>query len=44
VLSHIVTTRVATSAGEENLRERETIVFVRRDGAWVVLHEHLSAA
>ena len=44
VLSHVVATRVATSAGEEDLRERETIVFVRRDGTWLVLHEHLSAA
>lgn len=44
VLTHAVSTRVATNAGEEELRERETIVFVRRDGAWLVLHEHLSAA
>jgi ketosteroid isomerase-like protein len=43
VLSHDVATRVATSAGEENLTEQETIVFARRDGAWLVVHEHLSA-
>jgi ketosteroid isomerase-like protein len=29
--------------GEEDLREQETIVFERRDGAWLVVHEHLSA-
>jgi ketosteroid isomerase-like protein len=43
VLSHDVATRVATSAGEEDLAEQETIVFARRDGAWLVVHEHLSA-
>ena len=44
VLSHDVATRIATTAGEEDLRERETIVFGRRDGRWLVVHEHLSAA
>lgn len=44
VLSHAVTTRVATHAGEEELEERETIVLARRDGRWLVVHEHLSAA
>ena len=44
VLAHDVTTRVATHDGEEELRERESIVFVRRDGRWLVVHEHLSAA
>jgi hypothetical protein len=43
VLTHAVATRVATTAGEEDLREQETIVFERRDGAWLVVHEHLSA-
>jgi ketosteroid isomerase-like protein len=43
VLSHDVATCVATSAGEEDLNEQETIVFARRDGAWLVVHEHLSA-
>lgn len=44
VVVHDVATRVATHAGEEELAERETIVFARRDGVWLVVHEHLSAA
>ncbi|WP_369227339.1 nuclear transport factor 2 family protein [Streptomyces sp. R39] len=45
VFTHSVTTRVATTAGEEVLRERETIVFHRvGDGDWRAVHEHLSAA
>ena len=43
VLSHDVATRIATRAGEEDLSERESIVFARVDGAWLVVHEHLSA-
>lgn len=42
VLTHEVATRIATTAGEEELRERESVVFVRRDGGWLVAHEHLS--
>jgi ketosteroid isomerase-like protein len=42
VFSHEVTTVVRTSAGEQTLRERETIMF-RRDGDdWTAVHEHLS--
>lgn len=44
VFTHDVATRVRTHAGEEALRERETIVFARRDGRWLAVHEHLSAA
>lgn len=44
VVSHDVATRIATREGEEDLRERESIVFVRRRGGWCVVHEHLSAA
>jgi ketosteroid isomerase-like protein len=44
VFVHDVATRVATSAGEEDLRERETIVFARREGRWLAVHEHLSPA
>jgi ketosteroid isomerase-like protein len=44
VFVHDVATRVATSGGEEDLRERETIVFARRDGGWLAVHEHLSPA
>lgn len=43
VLSHDVATRIGTHDGEEDLRERESIVFARRDGRWLVVHEHLSA-
>ena len=43
VFTHRVSTRVATSAGEESLEERESIVFVRQtDGQWLSVHEHLS--
>jgi ketosteroid isomerase-like protein len=42
VLTHRVRTTVATDAGTEVLRERETIVFAQRDGRWVGVHEHLS--
>jgi ketosteroid isomerase-like protein len=42
VFVHDVATTVSTSAGVESLRERETIVFARREGEWVGVHEHLS--
>lgn len=44
VFTHRVRTRVRTAQGEEELAERETIVF-RRDvgGRWLGVHEHLSA-
>ena len=43
VFTHRVRTRVATNDGEEDLRERETIVFqLRGDGRWIGVHEHLS--
>lgn len=43
VFTHRVRTRVATNSGEDELRERETIVFRRQDGGgWVAVHEHLS--
>ncbi|MGH8893768.1 MAG: nuclear transport factor 2 family protein [Actinomycetes bacterium] len=42
VFTHRVRARVATNSGEQDLRERETIVF-RRDGdLWLAVHEHLS--
>jgi ketosteroid isomerase-like protein len=45
VFTHDVETRVSTRAGEETLRERETIVFARQtDGGWLAVHEHLSPA
>jgi ketosteroid isomerase-like protein len=42
ILTHIVRTEIATNQGQETLSERETIVFHRRDGRWVAVHEHLS--
>jgi ketosteroid isomerase-like protein len=43
IFSHDVTTVVHTTAGDETVRERESIVFRRRrDGSWVAVHEHLS--
>jgi ketosteroid isomerase-like protein len=42
VFVHDVATTVSTSAGMQSLRERETIVFARRAGEWVAVHEHLS--
>jgi ketosteroid isomerase-like protein len=45
VFTHRVHTVVRTAAGEEQLDERETIVFERgADGRWVAVHEHLSPA
>jgi ketosteroid isomerase-like protein len=42
VLTHRVRTTVATHEGESQLQERETIVFARRGGRWLAVHEHLS--
>ncbi|MEW1778869.1 nuclear transport factor 2 family protein [Streptomyces sp. NPDC086777] len=45
VFTHSVTTRVTTTAGEDVLHERETIVLRRTAGDdWQAVHEHLSAA
>ena len=43
VLTHDVATRVAAGGAEEQLEQRESIVFARRDGTWLVVHEHLSS-
>lgn len=42
VFTHDVDTVVSTSAGEDELRERETIVFRRTQTGWLAVHEHLS--
>jgi len=43
VFTHRVRTNVRLGDAEENLAERETIVFRRvGDGAWLGVHEHLS--
>lgn len=40
---HDVDTTLGLHTGEEQLAERETIVFARRpDGRWLAVHEHLS--
>jgi ketosteroid isomerase-like protein len=44
VLTHRVRTTVGTHEGESVLLERETIVFARRAGRWLAVHEHLSPA
>lgn len=35
-------TELADGDGRTIVRERETIVMQRRDGAWTCVHEHLS--
>ena len=43
VVSHTVTTQVRTHGGNEDQRERESIVLARQpDGLWLGVHEHLS--
>ena len=42
ILTHLVNTEIATIHGQEALQERETIVFHRRKGRWLAVHEPLS--
>ncbi len=42
VFSHSVRTELSTKQGDNTVLERETIVFHRRGGRWVGVHEHLS--
>lgn len=42
ILTHLVRTEISTNQGDATLQERETIVFHRRDGRWIAVHEHLS--
>ena len=42
VFSHSVRTELTTKEGDASLLERETIVFHRRGGRWIAVHEHLS--
>jgi len=44
VFTHRVATRVSSGGAEEQLDERETIVFVRDGDRWLAVHEHLSPA
>jgi len=43
VFTHRVRTRVRFGVEEDDLDERETIVFVREEDRWRAVHEHLSA-
>ena len=42
VFTHSVETELSTKQGPSTVHERETIVFHRRGGRWVAVHEHLS--
>lgn len=42
IFTHSVRTEVTTREGDSTLLERESIVFQRRDGGWIAIHEHLS--
>ena len=42
VFTHSVRTDLTTHEGDATQFERETIVFHRRDGRWIAVHEHLS--
>lgn len=43
VFTHSVHSRIELGGETSDVHERETIVFVRRDGRWLAVHEHLSA-
>jgi ketosteroid isomerase-like protein len=42
VFTHYVESDVEIGGDVSTINERETIVFERRDGSWVAVHEHLS--
>jgi len=42
IFTHSVRTEVSIKGATSTLRERETIVFERRGGRWLGVHEHLS--
>lgn len=42
IFRHDVRTTARLGGEEDTLEERESIVFARRDGRWVAVHEHLS--
>lgn len=43
VFTHSVHSAIELNGAIDAVDERETIVFVRRDGRWLAVHEHLSA-
>jgi hypothetical protein len=42
ILTHFVRTDITTIQGDTTLYEWETIVFHRKQGKWIAVHEHLS--
>ncbi|MFP5290021.1 MAG: nuclear transport factor 2 family protein [Actinomycetes bacterium] len=42
IFTHSVDSRIELGGQVDDVTERETIVFARRDGRWVAVHEHLS--
>ncbi|WP_317451175.1 nuclear transport factor 2 family protein [Microcella alkalica] len=42
IFTHAVDSRIELGGQVDDVTERETIVFARRDGRWVAVHEHLS--
>jgi ketosteroid isomerase-like protein len=42
VFTHSVLTELSTKQGPSTVQERESIVFHRRGGEWIAVHEHLS--
>ncbi len=42
VFTHSVHSRIELGGAIDDVRERETIVFERRAGSWLAVHEHLS--
>jgi ketosteroid isomerase-like protein len=44
VATFLATASLQTGAGTVTKRERGTLVFVKHDGSWKIVHEHFSAA
>ncbi len=42
IFTHAVRSEISTNEAELTVHERETIIFHRRDGKWIAVHEHLS--
>ena len=42
VFTHSTRTELSTRLGDDIMLERETIIFHRREGRWVAVHEHVS--
>lgn len=42
IFTHALRSEISTKEAAFTVHERETIVFQRRDGKWVAVHEHLS--